>query len=123
MITSKATPTKNSTYSAIHTSQPFLVGPSNAVAMQEDNPVTTPSAFLDLEGNGRGENDRTKGISLFSPLEILLMVKSDLTTVQEIYHAEPSALTLHTLHRVCYHGAQPGVISFLAERLPSAVSV
>ena len=58
----------------------------------------------------------------FSPLELVIMMKADLATVQRAYEWYPQALTAELLRNACLCGAQPGVVSFLASKIPEAVS-
>lgn len=58
----------------------------------------------------------------FSPLEFALMMKMNLETIEQIYQQNPRALGAQLLHNVCRIGCQPGVVAFLARRVPRAVS-
>lgn len=69
----------------------------------------------------KGHNSCSPEGYTYSPLEIVLMMQADLSTIQEVYQMYPEALTTEVVHNVCRHGGHPGVLGFLAEKLPEAI--
>lgn len=91
---------------------------SNFVSMLKNNKGWMPSEKISPYTRTRAPLATCN----FSPLEFALMMKMNLETIQQIYQQNPRALTAQILHNVCRFGCQPGVVAFLARKLPHAVS-
>ncbi|CAB9496682.1 expressed unknown protein [Seminavis robusta] len=63
----------------------------------------------------------TWAVSKKRALEIALMAKADLETVQRFYELYPAALNKRLFRNVLKSGAKPGVVGFLATKCPGLV--